>query len=386
MRDLSWVGTWSQSLSDHSFLQYHGQNQTLRAVIRISLGGSQVRVRFSNRYGKQPLKIDEASIALAGDGISIQSHTIQQITFSSQADVTLSEGSEVISDPVVLPVPALARLAVSIYFEQPVAFETANLGQGDIYGSIPGNHVVADNEPFLPFSPVQVEQTGIELPPPLPFIAGIDVLTAAHSRAIVAFGDSITAGGWPAMLAERLNGLGMAHVGVLNQGLGGNRVLHSGVGPIGYAFGLAGVTRFQRDVLEQAGVRSVIVLHGINDIIHPGVIAPKEEEVSAQEIVSGMEQYATWAHEKNIRIIVANLLPFEGHQDWKPEREDKLQMVNALIQSSQAFDGILDLAAVMRDPAFPTRLLPAYDSGDHLHPDPQGLRAIAEAVDLNWFI
>jgi lysophospholipase L1-like esterase len=373
-----WVGTWSQTLSDHSYLRLGAEHRTLRAVVRISLGGSRVRVRFSNRFGSRPLKIDAASLALAGQGMEVRSHSLQKLSFAGQSGLLLQEGQDAISDPLVLPVPDLARLAVSMYLEQSAFFDTANVGQGEMYGSIPGNHGMAGKKPFSPFSSVAEEY-------PLPFIGGIDVLSPDHARAVVAFGDSITAMGWPAMLAERLNALGMTHIGVLNQGVGGNRVLHANTDPILKAYGPSGVSRFQKDVLEQSGVRHVLVLHGTNDIGHPGVVAPADEAVTAQEILAGLEECAGRAHSAGISIFVGTLLPFEGFRDWSPELEDKRQELNALIRNSKAFDALWDLDAALRDPSAPTRLLPVYDSGDNLHPGAQGLRAIAESVDVNWF-
>jgi len=171
----------------------------------------------------------------------------------------------------------------------------------------------------------------------------------------------------------------------LNQGLGGNRVLHTNTDPILSAYGLSGLTRFHKDVLEQAGVRHVLVLHGINDIGHPGFVAPIEEAVTPQGIHTGLEQYAVWAHSAGIRIYAGTLLPFGGFRDWSPELEEERQGVNTFLRNGQAFDDIWDLDAAMRDPSAPLRLLPAYDSGDHLHPSPLGLRAIAEVVDVEWF-
>jgi lysophospholipase L1-like esterase len=372
-----WVGTWSQGLSDHSFLQLGTEERTLRVVVRASLGGSQVRVRFSNRFGRRPLDIDAASLALAGEGMIIRAHTLRELTFAGQPGIRLPEGKDVFSDPVVLPVPSLARVAVSMYFKRAVLYDTANIGQGRMYGSSPGNHVMEEAS-FWPFSSIEEEY-------PLPFIAGIDVLNPDHASAVVAFGDSITTMGWPAMLAERLDTLGLTRFGVLNQGLGGNRVLHTNTDPILSAYGPSGLIRFHMDVLEQAGVRHVLVLHGINDIGHPGFVAPIEEAVTAQEILTGLEQYATLAHSAGIRIFAGTLLPFGGFRDWSPELEDKRQGVNTFIRNSKAFDDVWDLDAAMRDPSAPICLLPAYDSGDHLHPSPRGLRAIAEAVDVEWF-
>ena len=240
-----------------------------------------------------------------------------------------------------------------------------------MYGSIHGKHVMADKEPFSPFSSIVEEY-------PLPFLAGIDVLGTDHDHAVVAFGDSITTLGWPALLAERLDALGMTHIGVLNQGLGGNRVLHANPDPILAAHGLSGIARFQEDALEQAGVRHVLVLHGINDIGHPGSVAPVSETVSAGEIFNGLLKYAEWSHTRGVHIHAGTLLPFGASVGWSPGLEGKRQALNSLIRNSKAFDAVWDLDAALRDPSNPTCMLPDYDSGDGLHPGPGGLRTIAE--------
>ena len=371
-----WVGTWSQGISDHSFLQLGTQGRSLRAVVRNSLGGSAVRVRFSNRFGGQPIRMDAASVAFASEAGTIHVSSLRELRFEGQAGIRLEAGQEFLSDPVALDAPPLAWVAVSMYFAEAVLFDTANIGQGKMYYSPPGNHVMETGS-FRAFSSIEEEY-------PLPFIAGVEVLGADSARALVAFGDSITALGYPRMLAERLNALGLTEVGVLDQGLGGNRVLYPGADELCLAYGPAGVTRFQQDVFAHAGVRYVLVLHGVNDIGHPGSVAPISETVSAQEIFSGLIKYAEWAHAQGVSIFTATLLPFGGIQDWETI-ESKRQELNRLILKSTAFDGIWDLDAALRDPSAPAYLLPAYDSGDHLHPGPLGLRAIAEAVEVGWF-
>jgi lysophospholipase L1-like esterase len=186
------------------------------------------------------------------------------------------------------------------------------------------------------------------------------------------------------MLAERLQAAGNSSLGMLNQGIRGNHILHDSSETSGI-FGSAGVKRFTHDALDQPGVQYVLVLEGINDLVHPGFGAPVEEEVSAEEIISGLQSYVREAHARNVTILGGTILPFEGNMYWTPEREAKRQTVNAWIRSSGVFDGAFDADLATRDPDRPTWLLPSYDSGDQLHPNMDALQAIAASFDLTLF-
>jgi lysophospholipase L1-like esterase len=201
----------------------------------------------------------------------------------------------------------------------------------------------------------------------------------------VAFGDSLTSAGWPALLAERLHLAGSNALGVLNQGIAGNRILHDSTGLLGGGFGPAGLKRFMHDALDQPGVQYVLVLAGVNDLGHPGAVAPLEEEVSAEQLIRGLQTFVEQTHTRGITILGGTILAFEGNPMWTPEREEKRQAVNAWIRGAGAFDGVFDADRATCDPARPASLLPAYDSGDHLHLNHDGLRAIAESVDLALF-
>jgi lysophospholipase L1-like esterase len=231
-----------------------------------------------------------------------------------------------------------------------------------------------------------------------PFLAGVDVVDLGLRKAIVAFGDSITDGDqstqdanrrWPDMLAARLQAPERKDpIAVLNAGIGGNRILHDGAGPSGPKFGISALARFDRDVLAQPGVKYVIVLEGINDIGQPDVAAPASERVTADEIIFGLGQLIRRAHKKDLRIFGGTLTPFEGAAFpgyYTPEREVMRQIVNRWIRATAPFDAVIDFDAAVRDPNHPTRLLPRYDSGDHIHPNDAGYRAMGEAVDLSVF-
>ena len=287
----------------------------------------------------------------------------------------------VVSDPVNLDVDALSDLAVSIYLPQPSAATTMHLL------ALQTSYIAAGNGDFT----AAADLPGASTTTAWHFLTGVDV--SARSAAIVALGDSITDGAnsttdanlrWPNVLAARLHG----RLGVADQGIIGNRILHPTEPQFGNLFGPAALARFDRDVLAQAGVGYVIVLLGINDIGHPGSAAPPTEEVSAAEIEAGHLQFIERAHEKGIKIFGATLTPFEGTTIagfYSPEKEVKRQAVNHWIRTSGKYDAVIDFDAAVRDPSHPARMLPAYDGGDHLHPSDAGQTAMGNAIPLRLF-
>ncbi len=298
--------------------------------------------------------------------------------------MTIPAGAVVLSDPARLDVPAGGDLAVSLFLPDATpltsvhrsAFQTSYVASGNAVGA-----------------------TTLDGPTTIstwPFLVAVDVASRTSQGAVVTLGDSITDGAnstgdtnrrWPDVLAGRLRAA-KRDVAVLNQGIGGNRILHDGVGEYGPAFGPNALARFDRDVLSQTGVRWVVVLLGINDIGHPGANAPETENVSAEEMIAGLRQLVERAHAKGLRIYGGTLTPFEGitWPGWfSPEKEAKRQAVNQWIRTSGVFDGVIDFDKAVRDPSSPSRMLPAYDSGDRLHPNDAGLKAMGEAVDLGLF-
>jgi lysophospholipase L1-like esterase len=306
-----------------------------------------------------------------------------------------------VSDPVALEVPALSDLAVSLFLPERTEVKTLHvLALQTSYVSETG-----DATPNAKF-PVAKEIDS------WPFLTGVDVETSAHGAAVVAFGSSLTDGDgtesdsngrWPDVLAQQLqNGSGgKAEFGVLNEGIIGNRLLHDSPveaagGRFGSVLGEAGLIRFDRDVLAQSGVKYVIVGLGINDIAMPGSLTPAIEGIQAESIIAGYRRLISRAHQKGIRIIGTTNPPFENSfldlgppgppiTFYSPEKEAMRQKVNAWILASGEFDAVVDLDLVLRDPSHPTRLLPNYDSGDHLHPNNAGCRAEGTAIPLALF-
>ncbi|MGQ4661006.1 SGNH/GDSL hydrolase family protein [Lysobacter sp. F6437] len=369
-----WAGDFALPVNVPSSLW----NQTVRQVARVSVGGDRVRMRLSNEYGSTPLHVGAARIALAGDGVATVPGSSRALTFGGKTSITIPPGAPVVSDPVALDVAALASLSVSLYLPRPTAVSTFHWDARQTAYVMAGDQVAAD-------APVPDSTLSARV-----FLTSILVERAAPTRTVVAIGDSITDGAtatmdantrWPDFLAERLVD---DDVAVLNAGISGARLLRDKMGSNALA-------RFERDVLAQPGIATVIVLIGINDISwNSMVFAPDDAPVAAVEVIAGYRQLIARARLHGVRIVGATLTPFEGAlQDtpmagyYSAEKEQVRQAVNRWIRDSGEFDAVIDFDAAMRDPTHPSRLLPAYDSGDHLHPGDAGNQAMAEAIDID---
>ena len=352
-------------------------NHTLRQVVKVSLGGRRLRIALSNTYGSQPVAIGGAAVALAAPGgrLGGASH---RLTFSGQPTAYIAPGAQLLSDPLNLAVPALGELTVSLYLPQPTVIESFHWdGKQRVYGE-PREQVDAARLP--PEGKVEARL----------FLADVLVESAEPRPVVAVLGDSITDGRgasldgnqrWPDVLAQRL---ATRKVGVINAGISGARLLSDGMGQ-------SALVRFERDALDKPGVKAAIVLLGINDISWPGsTFAPNNPLVQFEDLVAGYRQLIAQAHVRGVRIVGATLLPFERAlsgsvvENYHAANKEALrQQVNRWIRESGEFDAVIDLDARLRDPARPLRLLPAYDSGDHLHPGDAGNRAMAESVDLD---
>jgi lysophospholipase L1-like esterase len=383
-----WVGTWASVPTATPVTATPAlADETIRQIVHTSVGGGAVRLRLTNEFGERPVRIGEVRVARrAGTtGAAIDPGTDRAVTFGGERSPTIPAGAPLVSDPVGLALPARADLVVSIHLPDPTPVTTLHnfAYQENVVapGNVAGDAVVTGRTVTQWY-----------------FLSGVAVRTDRHAGAVVALGDSITNGfetdvnanhRWPDLLAERLRG-----TGVLNLGVAGNRLLHDPNPPPGsdaqnYAafFGQSALRRFDRDVVAQPGARHVVVLLGVNDLGHPGTTAPLSETVTAREIIAGHRQLIARAHDAGLAIHGGTVLPFKDDTlgFYSPENEAKRQAVNRWIRTGGEYDGVVDFDAALRDPAEPRRLRPAYDSGDHLHPNDAGAAAMAAAVPLHLF-
>ena len=381
-RSEHWAGTWGTAPAGpppEANLQTFS-DQTVRLIVHTSIGGNRVRIRVSNELGSTPLSIGAARIGLRAGGSDVAAGTDRALTFGGRPFVNIPPGAPAVSDPVELNVPPSSDLAVSLYLPGTVQATTLHsLALQTNYVSLPGNFTAA---PTLP-----VQRT-ITI---WPFLTEVDV--DSQGPTIVTLGDSITDGTrstpdtnnrWPDWLARRLQTerdpvLGLnARFGVVYRGISGYRLLSNSPNTLA---GRSAQERFERDVLATAGVRYLVILVGINDIGNSSATSP----VSADDLIAGYRQLIHRARAKGIAVIGATLTPFEGAGYYSPEKEVVRQAVNNWIRNNDEFDAVLDFDRATRDPAHPARLLPAYDSGDHLHPNDLGYQAMGNAVPLTLF-
>jgi lysophospholipase L1-like esterase len=368
-----WVAVWSaaQQLAQPQDLPPSGlSEQTLRQVVRLSMGGPRLRVRLSNAFGDRPLEIRAARIARSAGGDAVVPDGDHPLAFGGKSSVTLPAGAEIASDPVDFAVSGLTKVALSLAFGRTPQAITGHPGWRATAYLAPG-----DQARSLGLEGTSAIEHGYVL-------AGIDVAAGAGSATVVAIGDSITDGRgsttdgfdrWTDVLAERLQSTpATRNIAVLNQGIGGNAVLAGGLGP-------TASERFARDALGPSGVRWVIVFEGVNDI------GAARDSAVAGALVAAYRRFASAARERSLRVYGATILPFGGSQYASEPHEAARRTVNQWIRTSGAFDAVVDFDAAVSDPSDPSRLDPRYDGGDHLHLNPAGYRALASAVDLGLF-
>jgi lysophospholipase L1-like esterase len=378
-QDSHWVGTWATSAMEApegwSVKVFSGT--TVREIVHVSAGGASVRVRFTNEFGTDPLTLSDAHAATSAGGGVTKEGTDHALTFGGATSVRIPPGAAIYSDPVALAVAPLSDLAISFYVP-------AQIMRAETY------HAFADQDNWMAQGDVAGAAT---LPSPTKltswyFISGVDVPAAEGSKAIVMLGDSITDGAlstvnanrrWPDVLAARLNGeRGTEHVSVLNEGIGGNRVLNEGFGP-------AAIARINRDVLAQNGAKYLVVMEGINDIGRLQRMAGPEDEITSQQMELGLKQIADAAHLHGLKVYGATLTPYGGAGYFSDKGEQIRAEVNQWIRASGTFDGVIDFDQITRDPQNPNRFNALYDSGDHLHPNDAGYKAMGEGIDLKMF-
>lgn len=380
-RAADWVSTWGGSAMSPSALVSPVQtldDQTVRNIIYTTAGGNTLRIRVSNAFGDRTVTIGAATVARQVSGAAVDPATLRALTFGGHRSVRLAGGAAALSDPVRFAVPALRTLAVSLYlpdFTGPATYH--QLGQQTNYLAA-GDHTAAAGAAAF----------GTTVSSWF-FLDAVQVRTAAPG-AIIAVGDSITDGfnstvdannRWPNVLARRLAARQGRHApAVVDEGISGNRVLSDSV-----CLGVKLLDRLRRDVFSQPGARTIVLLEGVNDLgfsqLPDADCSAPNTNVSADQLIRAYKEIIRQAHARGLRIYGGTIVPFQGAGYWDPAAEQKRGVINDWIRGSHAFDGVVDFAAATAAPGQPTMLDPAFDSGDHLHPNDAGYAAMAAAAD-----
>ena len=377
-----WAASWGSSPEPPRAPFVTLTGQTVRQIARLSLGGIFVRIQLSNEFGDKPLTVGAAHVALAAGaaGAAIQAGSDHPVTFGGKPGITIPAGARVLSDPVRFQTPPLANLAVSVYFSEVPGAVTENYFSMQTAYIASGDQTAAAD---LPGASTATQRL---------VLTGVDVSAAAGTKVAVALGDSLTGGfgsqmdadhRWTDHLAERLlDRKSGPPIGVVNAGIGGNRLLHDFFGP-------NALSRFDRDVLGRPGVGYLIVLLGINDFGLPGGHNLPQEEVSADDVIQGYRQLIVRANSAGIKVFFATLPPF-GPLPQRPgyysdASEAKRQAVNQWIRTNKDAQGYIDFEAAVRDPKTPNRMLPQYDSADHLDPNDAGYQVMSDKIDFRLF-
>ncbi|TXS48559.1 SGNH/GDSL hydrolase family protein [Streptomyces sp. uw30] len=367
-----WTGSWATATGGYPTVG-PWTDRTLRLVVHTSAGGPRVRLRFDNTFAAGPVRIGSATVAVQQSGAAAKATPVR-VSFRGAAGVEIPAGAQAYSDPLGFAVPADANLLVSFHLPGTVpAAPVHRLAQQRSYVSGPGDHTA--DASATPYGTILTSW---------PLLTGVDV--GGGPGSVVLLGDSITDGDksttdanrrWPNVLATRLlNQSAVPRYGVLNQGISGNRVVSDRYPGDGVSTDTAGVSalyRFDRDVVAQTSVRTAVVFEGINDV---------RAGTTAEQVIAGLRAIADRGHARGLRMLAATVLPCEGEVRCTAAVDVERAEINAWIRGAGVYDGVLDFDAVVRDPARPSRMLPAYDSGDHLHPGDTGLAALAESVDL----
>lgn len=384
-----WVTTWAASPQkvwnkDFVFptlIPEQISNQTIKQISQISLGGEAVRLVFTNQYGDQPLYIDKTTVGLV-KGQSLKSKSAYPVYFSGKLKAQILPGKQLISDPIQLPVPDHAQLMVNTFIQRLTIFKTFHWDAKQTSWLITGNQTANLN------TPSSAKTTTARL-----LLSAVEVKPKRKAHVVAVIGDSITDGAsatldantrWTDFLAKRLS---PHQVAVINSGISGNRLLTDGMGD-------SALERLEKEVFQYSGVKTLIVLVGINDISWPGTaFAPKQQIPTFEALTQGYKRIIEEAHRQGIQVIGATLLPFSGalpntplDNYYQPNKDELRQRINHWIRTSHTFDGVLELEQGLKDPKHPDRLNPIYDSGDHLHPNDRGNQQMANLVDLKQLV
>jgi lysophospholipase L1-like esterase len=393
----AWIASWAASpqatAPNAKAPLLNIEDQTVRERVRVSIGGSQIRIRLSNEYGSAPLLIGSATVATAIDAASVRPESMQSVSFGGHNSVTIPAGAAMVSDPAAFPVSSGAEISISLYFPKRVATPTLHhLALKRAVVSQHGDHTRQEKIEAGATSTSSI------------LVSAVLVPARPAQRLVVAFGDSVTDGdgstedadhNWPSDLVRRLGKTPEgSNLAVVNEGTVGNRLLHDCFIASAGCFGVSALARFDRDALAQPGVTHIVLLEGINDIGFPGAklgggyLADAGDFHTSEDLIGAYRQLISRAHAHGVKIIGATITPFEGVDVpgyYSEAKEAVRQAVNKWIRSNGSFDGVIDFDAVLRDADHPSRLLPRFASEDHLHPNDLGYQAMADAIDLALF-
>jgi lysophospholipase L1-like esterase len=373
-----WTGSWATApvAAPAPISDANPDGTTYRDIVHLSLGGNAIRLRISNEFGTTPLTVASIHVALSAGGATTQTGTDHPVTFGGTESVTIPTGALIVSDPVRMPVKPFADLAVSLFVPtQPGTLTYHVLG-------VSTNYIATGN------ATSSQDLDGATKISSWYLLKGVEVDAGSNAASIVVLGASIADGyhstpdknaRWPDVLATRLqSSKATSNIGLLNEGISGARLLHD-------ITGASALSRLDRDVLAQPGAKYLILAIGTNDIGRTFFPVRPNEGVTTEQLLWGYQQIISRAHARGIKVFASTLNPFGGAAYYNAAGEKMRQAVNAFARTDKSFDGVIDFDQVTRDPAHPEALLPAYDSGDHLHPNDAGYKAMGEAIDLKLF-
>lgn len=374
---MEWRSSWSYLPLDFRAYQFKVENETQRIIFKNNLNGNKIRLLFSNKYGNTPLQFSQVYLGEKGQ---------KSVTFEGKETLLLQPGDSCYSDEVLFPAKAGEEIVISTYVKEKMEVACGC----SFYSKAIANVINASGNLCKKVDfPAKVQADYMDVvinDPPCTFIYGlisVDVYTGEKVKTIAAFGDSITHQSyWCGEFSRRLYEKYPGQVSLINRGIGGNRILHDTTELVNIynLFGDAGIKRFEKDVFDTNAVELVIALEGINDIFHPSADAPKEEEVTAEEIIAGLCKYADITHKHNAKIMIGTILPFKKFEFWNSTMEEKRNAVNQWIRTQKVFDETIDFDNAIKDANDLAKMNSAYDSGDHLHPSENGGIHMAEII------
>ena len=381
MEQSKWVALWGNAPSycERRTADYT-KDTTLRYQITPSLNGNTIRLHFHNLLGQDDITLTKVSVAMSTDHRAIDASTITPVTFSGSRSATIAKGTELCSDEIPFAVEAGKPFAVSIYLGEFTDMTSAVSPSGPLV------HNCYAKGDYCDTATIPIDKAlGCNY---FYFLYTVDVLTDANNHAIVAFGDSITAQSWPDWLTLRILEAGNPTCSVIRRGIGGSRILREYSCHQTRHYGQSGLNRFARDIRSAAGADTVVVLHGINDIIHPDGVNPFRPMCDlpcAEELIDGLRHYISAAHEAGMKIYLATILPFKGWRTFSKERNDIRMEVNRWIRENKEADGFVDFDAALRSVEDPECLTDLYASADKLHPSTEGAKKMAQTIPEELF-